>query len=296
MSQQEAKSPFSFSLIDFKALEKPAIKLIETIADAAGVLYEPRRIVKRAQAEVAARVIGAQGDVIAEDIAERARRRIERSEIRRQENIENISRLALRYLPGAVDPDPVVPDWTSRFFECCADVSDEQMQTLWANLLAGEVAKPGSYSPRTLSVVQDMRPADAHAFTKFATFVWSVSQDRRQEWFPMLRTWENTLQESGIGFNDLIQLEALGLLRVEHTQEFSIRINNGQVVNYYGADYRLTAKVDANPHLLVETGPYVLTHTGQELVPIAGGKPDEAYRERVLMLWNQIMVVERLPA
>ena len=35
-------------------------------------------------------------------------------------------------------------DWTARFFNDIQDVSSEEMQSLWAKVLAGEVEKPGS--------------------------------------------------------------------------------------------------------------------------------------------------------
>src|SRR5580692_9566973 len=87
----------NFSIINLKALEKPAIKLIETEGDAIGALYEPRRIVKRARAEAEAGIIRAEGEVVAEGVAARARRRNESLVARRQDNIEGITALALKF-------------------------------------------------------------------------------------------------------------------------------------------------------------------------------------------------------
>lgn len=47
------------SLISLGDLTKPASVLIEKISDAIGVLYEPRRIIKKAEAEVTAEKIKA---------------------------------------------------------------------------------------------------------------------------------------------------------------------------------------------------------------------------------------------
>ena len=38
------------------------------------------------------------------------------------------------------EPDP---DWTARFFDSVQDVSSEDMQKIWARILAGEVESPG---------------------------------------------------------------------------------------------------------------------------------------------------------
>ena len=45
-------------------------------------------------------------------------------------------------------------DWTARFFNDIQDVSSEEMQSLWAKVLAGEVEKPGSTSIQTLSILK----------------------------------------------------------------------------------------------------------------------------------------------
>src|SRR5262249_48662319 len=117
MADQERNS-INVSLIDLKSLSKTAIKLIDTVRNAVGVLYEPYRIVRKAQAEAEATIIRTEADVIAEGVAGRARRRIEWQEQRRQENIEGITKLALKYLPKDVESGPVDPDWTVRFFNC----------------------------------------------------------------------------------------------------------------------------------------------------------------------------------
>src|SRR5262249_24470984 len=296
MSDPKSQPEINLSLIDLKALREPAVKLIETVRDAVGVLYEPRRIVKRAQAESEANIIRAEGEVMAQGVAQRARRRIEWQEMRRQENIEGITKLALKYLPDNVESEPVDPDWTVRFFQSCADVSDEQMQSLWATLLASEVAKPGTYSPRTLSVVQDMRSADAHAFTKFATFVWRAKDETSREWFPMLRTYEDNFARVGLTFDDLIQLEALGLIRIDYMQGFFISLKPNQIVAYYDKSYRVRLdNPNQKPNHELDIGECVLTQSGQELAPIAGGRPNPEYCQRVLGLWsNQGITVEVL--
>src|SRR5262245_30227176 len=85
-----------------------------------------------ARAEAEAAIIRSEAEVIAVGVAERARRRNEWLVNRRQENIESITGLALKFLPEAVEPEPVNPDWTVRFFRSCEGVSDELMQSLWA--------------------------------------------------------------------------------------------------------------------------------------------------------------------
>ena len=153
--------------LNLEALSKPACKLIEVVRAATGVVYEPTQIKRRAKAEAEAKTILATADAEAAEIAYRAAARLGHIEVRRQENIESIVDKAVDNMPDEASEEPVDQDWVHQFFEQCQDVSNEQMQALWARLLASEVARPGSFSPRTMSVVRFLRVEDAALFTKF---------------------------------------------------------------------------------------------------------------------------------
>jgi len=62
-------------------------------------------------------------------------------------------------------------DWFLRFFEAAGNVSNEDMQFLWARILAGEVKTPNSFSIRTLETLRNMTQNDAFVFNKMAQFV-----------------------------------------------------------------------------------------------------------------------------
>ncbi len=66
------------------------------------------------------------------------------------------------------EPDP---DWTARFFDCVQDVSSEDMQRIWARILAGEVESPGRTSLRTLDALRNMTKRDAEIFRDICDFV-----------------------------------------------------------------------------------------------------------------------------
>ena len=66
------------------------------------------------------------------------------------------------------DPDP---DWTARFFDSVQDVSSEDMQKIWAKILAGEVESPGRTSLRTLDTLRNMTKKDAEMFRDICPFV-----------------------------------------------------------------------------------------------------------------------------
>src|SRR6218665_3019181 len=133
------------------AAASPALtKLIETVSAGLGRVYEPTHQRRMAKAEGDRMVILANAANEVSDLQRRAAERWLAVESIRQQNIEAIADKAGSELPATVGEAPVEPGWTAKFFDSCKDVSQEDMQSMWARLLAGEVTTPGSYSLRTL--------------------------------------------------------------------------------------------------------------------------------------------------
>jgi hypothetical protein len=154
---------------------RAAEKLADTIYHVVNLVSGPDRVRAQAQARADAAIITARAEAEIADIQERARHRLVNRELRRQSHIEQIAVKAVAALPppDQVSEKPVSEDWVTRFFEECQDISDEQMQEIWAKILAGEVARPGSFEPRTLSVVRDLTRCDAALFDKVCSTVWT---------------------------------------------------------------------------------------------------------------------------
>ena len=64
-------------------------------------------------------------------------------------------------------PLGVESGWLLNFLDKSKTVSDDEMQDLWASILAGEANCAGSYSPKTLTIVTDV---DQKVATLFNTF------------------------------------------------------------------------------------------------------------------------------
>ena len=61
-------------------------------------------------------------------------------------------------------------DWVARFFEDAQDVTSEDMQRIWAQILAGEVETPGRTSLHTLAILRYMTKRDAESFKNLSQF------------------------------------------------------------------------------------------------------------------------------
>ncbi len=130
----------STSVIDLNGLSKPTSKLIDAISNAIGTVYAPTHIKRIAKANAESDLIKARAEIDKQELQKRAFERLAHSQTRRQKNIESISEKAFSELPEESDNTQPNEDWMSEFFNLCQDVSDDNLQTLWARLLAGEVS------------------------------------------------------------------------------------------------------------------------------------------------------------
>ncbi|RKU31514.1 hypothetical protein C6497_01580 [Candidatus Poribacteria bacterium] len=160
-------------LVNLEGLTKPVsdlgIALIDKIGDATGILYEPTRIKRRAKAEAKAAMIQAEAKIEITDLQQRAVRRWIEEEVQRQESIENIITKSFNKLNEDADPNAIEDDWIIKFFDKCRLVTDDNVQDLWASILAGEANSAGSYSPKTLTTLADMNQKDLILFNTFCS-------------------------------------------------------------------------------------------------------------------------------
>ena len=167
-------------LMNIGDLAEPAKVLIEKIADAIGILYEPTRIKRRTNAEAKAAEIKAEADIkIAKakaeaeiEITDRQRRGAQRwlAELgQQQESIENTIIKAIPQLNEDADPHAVEDDWIIKFFDKSRLVTDDEVQDLWASILAGEANSKGSYSPKALTTLADMNQKGLILFNTFCS-------------------------------------------------------------------------------------------------------------------------------
>jgi len=157
MTPQPPGSP----IVDLAPLSKPVEKLIEVVAQGIGGVYKPVGTVLQARADSKAKMILAAGEIQVSELYRRMAERLIYTEIERQKNLEEIVSKAPASLPAHVSDKPVDKDWITHFFGAAQDVSDGDMQTLWARILAGEVAHPGSTTRRTLEFLKTLSKAEA---------------------------------------------------------------------------------------------------------------------------------------
>lgn len=285
-----------------KAISAPLTKLIEVVAAGCGRLHEPSNIRRTAAAQGDALVLMEEAKARASDIALRAAQRAIDVEVRRQANIEAIVAKAQRQLPAVVSESPVDPDWVSRVIQTCQDISDEEMQSLWARTLAGEVAQPGSFSLRTVHVLAQLSKPEALAFEALCTQALQVKGTR----YPMVFTNELAEVKSiGLGSSDFLRiLEEAGLIS-KGELGYSVGHAPGGHVAFVAGDSReihvSNHKTDDGIGSLdlqfystnkVPVGYYLFTGAGRELANLVENVPSAFRVESIVKLWEkeQLMV------
>ena len=167
-----------FSLVNAGGLAEPANLLITKISNAFGRHFDPRQMIRMAEAEARSdrilRVSAAETDVEVAELRERAATRFANEEMTKQVNMEEIIEKALPGLDDNADPEAMENDWIMNFFDKARMVSDEEMQRIWAGILAGEGNSPGSFSRRTVNLVADLDKRDADLFRKLCGYAWMI--------------------------------------------------------------------------------------------------------------------------
>ena len=156
--------------------------------------------------------------------------RVRFQEEKRQRNITAIvSQAAAELNEDEVDDREPDHDWTARFFNGAQDVSSEEMQLLWAKVLAGEVERRGSTSLRTLGVLRDLDRGAAQIFGRLCSGSVSIRPDGNtflDARVPSIggNAGTNALRKYGLGFGELNILNEHGLIISDYNSWYDYKM------------------------------------------------------------------------
>lgn len=250
------------SLVDVSINTNGIAKLGELICNATGITAAG--IKKNADAECYKRLLMAkaektikQGDdnVIDRFIYAQAHKKLD--------NILQVSQKAFNEFTEQeeVSSEKVDQDWATRFFNIVEDISDEEMQNLWAKILAGEIKQPKSFSLRTLEVLRNISKEEAEAFIRNAPYCIDdclCAEDRM------------------ITITDYLLLIDAGLIAPH--EELAINPETNKEEKSYS--FRLgdkAIKIEGNKNTIMQRGIkiYSLTKAGNELIKLSNIEPSQ---------------------
>ena len=277
---------------DLLGLSKPLVKLIETISNGIGKLYEPTSIKRMAEAKateinsISKSMIDANllpikyddGSVIIDgtdynEISQRAQGRLAFQEIKKQANIDQTVNYAAQTLSSFnnVSDDPVDIDWVTRFFDSVADVSSEEMQIIWGKILAGEVNQPGSFSLRTLDIVKNLSKKDAKLFTEISPLVLC------SEGTKYISSKNEVLSKYEIPYETILHLDECGLVNSSGTLAINPIISKGNSFKVYNHEMIAFCNGKMDDEQKFTFGVHTLTSAGQEIFNIMEASSNDKY-------------------
>lgn len=284
--------------MDLKDL--PMNKLIDTVANAIGIIYEPTKIKQIAKAEaetidILAQAIRKNNDVSivykdnqiqvnsidANVLVERTKTRVALDELRNQYNTDSVMNKAIDMMEciDTVNDEVVSTDWICDFFSKVGHVNDEQIQELWAKILVGEVCVPGTFSRRTLDVLTKLSSQEAILYTKIIPFVLNcqdtLNEVGNRDYF--IPSDSGILSKVGISYDDIFRLNNAGLIDSNGLVQTGFDIQPGGM-NYIYHDEKEVIKFENNNiyDVRIRSGVYLMTREGVELLKVAN-YPLEVY-------------------
>jgi len=204
--------------------------LAEIFKDACGIVIDP---VKKITVSAAERFNERRNalqkfELERMELAERAKTRQLETEIRRQENLELIAKQATELLPLHANPENLNIDWLHIAMDYCKDISEKELQNMWANILSTEATKANSISRKTLDVIKSFSKQDCFLFNDIAKYFIPVENEGKG--------YAIVLKEKiPIDYDKILELGYLGIL---NPSKISFQIHrltetnlNGQKIN-----------------------------------------------------------------
>ena len=271
----------SISLVNLGGLAKPATLLIEKVSLAIGSVWEPRQIKRIARAKADACLIEAKSEIEITDLQRRAMTRFVEEEASRQTNMEEITKKAMPLLADESNPGNMEDDWVTNFYAKSRIVSNDDMQRIWAQVLAGEANTPGSFSKRTVNLLGDLDKRDADLFQQLCGFGCVLGR------FILLviDSQAKIYTDLVINFESLSHLDSLGLIQCNWVAGFQHkRLPKNFSVTYAGQILSLTMENEAENTLPV--GKVMLTQAGYELAQVVKAPIVDGFYDYVKEQWK----------
>ena len=271
--------------LNVDGLAKPVTALVNKVSYALGGpfkgAFRPMQIRRVAEAEADAIRIRAHADADAAEIRLRAANRVLAEEMRNQANIEAVLSQAAPRVTEEAEPEKIEDDWIVNLFDKCRIVSDEQMQDVFARILAGEANNPGTFSRKTINILGDMDKEDADLFTTLCCFVWTVDGASGT----LIYGNEPIYSNHGVTIPSLTELESLGLVRRSPLGYSTVDMPRRFRAVYFSEAAELTLSDRAQSKF--DRGTVVLTTAGLQLGPICDRKPIDGLFEFICGKWKE---------
>lgn len=233
-------------MVDLPELAKSGFDAVKSVADLCKIVIEPWQIRKK---------------VDALDYADRKKTEID---TRRRNNQRDVLQGAAKDLDKERTYE-IDPDWFSKFMSIAQDVSDKEVQILFSKILSGELNHPGTYSIRTLRVLEGLSSEEAKLFVKSLCYsIKTRTKDIILIDSNFIETDLKSFAKSTLTYSDHLKLEDCGLSRMTEVG-FTFRGDKG-ISLVYGSLLGVVPSDNESINLSVGSK---LTEAGKQLCQVA---------------------------
>lgn len=164
-------------------------------------------------------------------------------------------------------------DWFMRYYEAAGNVSDNDMQDIWAKVLAGEIGNPSFFSLKIIDVLRNMRKSDAELFVRFCEFSFDRGSGNL-----FLPNYDEYLEKNGITYSDIMRLSEMGLIFNDALISLNFELEDEPKIILVNRDLIMTLAAQTDKSKKGRIKQYPFTKVGQELATLVSTYPsDESF-------------------
>ena len=220
-------------------------------------------------------------------------------ETQKASNLQAVLNIALNVTINEQTNDNLDPDWFFAFSTMAEEIHSPPMQELWGKIFAVEVARPGSFSLRTLQLLKTLTHRDAQVFNKAVNVASRRNNDavprilvgyhKRKGLLSLLRRpvpEQINLANVGLSYPDLLSLQEMKLIYTSEIE--SAEYNEGQQVTWRCVNENISLTSKTSGVALVY---YKFTSVGSELYKLVTKSPNEAYLTSIKSVLGEVFNV-----
>lgn len=153
-------------------------------------------------------------------------------------------------------------DWFVRFYEAVGNISNDEMQGLWAKILAGEISHPTTYSLRTIDVLKNLSMKEANLFATISSHAIALSNNY------FLPNYDEYLERCGIRYHDIMKLSEQGLIYNDALIVLNVPTNKEKNLLFANENLVMTHSTSDEATKLFKIKQYPFTEVGKEIAAL----------------------------
>lgn len=177
---------------------------------------------------------------------------------------------ATEFLEEYAEPQKIEVDWLEFFFEKAKLIANEDMQLIWAKILAEEANEPGKISMSLLHTLSVMRYDQAEFFCNISRFALRSYRSNDVTLLLFVATNRAAYENSRITPKRLKELERLGLIECDFNSEYVFKDTYNDITKkrFISGSHTMTVWGDPQNGGKIKAGNVQFTEDGRALYDI----------------------------